>query len=386
MSIYTSIPARSSPSPSHRHTARFGPDTYRDSLRWEDQLFNPDDVDDFTNECRQLIEGFLPGQGLLMFYGPAGEFKSALANFVCMCIAGTVSFLGRKTTKARILWIDLDQGRTRMKQRMRAFKKGLKVGSWVAIDILSLPDPTIDGTSDDHMKALSDLITFGAYDLVVIDNLKNLSLSIKDTSDDMAQVLFHLRTIAEHNDCAILIIHHMTKATKSNRPGDRIRGSSAIEAALDCAYAVERVGRKDIVRVTQTKARDAAIDPFMAEFLFTHIEGTKILKEAVFVPYKATAGFKSKRELSGANLTAFTILSEQYAASGSKSVDVREWRQAAIEAGISTSNNPDSQAKAFKRALEYLIDNQYVECIDDYARPITGQDNGQTNGRHCPVT
>jgi len=51
----------------------------------------------------------------------------------------------------------------------------------------------------------------------------------------------HFRQLVEDHSLALILIHHQRKATGTEaRAGDRIRGHSSIEAALDVALLVER--------------------------------------------------------------------------------------------------------------------------------------------------
>jgi len=52
----------------------------------------------------------------------------------------------------------------------------------------------------------------------------------------MATVMGHFRYLAEQAKVAVILIHHQRKSNGSNaRLGERLRGHSSIEAALDLA-------------------------------------------------------------------------------------------------------------------------------------------------------
>ena len=102
----------------------------------------------------------------------------------------------------------------------------------------------------------------------------------------MANVLSNLRWVMEKTQSVIVLIHHPNKSDKS-RPGDKLRGHSSIEAALDLALFVARVPNSRIVTLKPTKARDAEVQPLKVEFSFEHKSGTNELASSIFYGLKS---------------------------------------------------------------------------------------------------
>lgn len=72
--------------------------------------------------------------------------------------------------------------------------------------------------------------------LLVLDPLRDLHGREENSGDGMAPVMAALRAIRTVLGCPVLFVHHMSKATKdtSERPaGQRMRGSSVIDASID---------------------------------------------------------------------------------------------------------------------------------------------------------
>jgi hypothetical protein len=64
--------------------------------------------------------------------------------------------------------------------------------------------------------------------------------------------------------------------------GDRLRGHSSIEAAVDLALLVEREEGSDSITLRSTKTRDVEVAPFGAMFTYAHAPGTTKLQTARF--------------------------------------------------------------------------------------------------------
>jgi hypothetical protein len=78
-------------------------------------------------------------------------------------------------------------------------------------------------------------------------------------------------------------VHHQRKDSGvTSRAGDRLRGHSSIEAALDLALLVEREPDSDALTVRSTKERGVRVPPFGALFTYTHKPHTTELETAKF--------------------------------------------------------------------------------------------------------
>jgi hypothetical protein len=72
--------------------------------------------------------------------------------------------------------------------------------------------------------------------LLILDCLRDLHMAEENDSGEMALVMAQLRAVRDLLDCSVLFVHHSSKAgqdTRDRRPGQRMRGSSAIHATVD---------------------------------------------------------------------------------------------------------------------------------------------------------
>jgi hypothetical protein len=214
-----------------------------------------------------LVKPLIFRPSVTAWFGKPKTMKSLLALDMCLHIAGGLPWLtlapgnngGQDVTQARVVWIDLENGSATFKRRMKAFSIALGLGQ-VRGQVLaySMPDPWLDLSDHEHVAGLvSRLKSLGDIGVLVIDHL-GLSLgAIDENSPLIAQVMGHIRQVAEECNVAIILIHHAKKGQgkDSGAPEDQLRGHGAILANVDAAYLVER----DKVDRTQLKLTPVAV-------------------------------------------------------------------------------------------------------------------------------
>ena len=75
--------------------------------------------------------------------------------------------------------------------------------------------------------------------LLIMDPLRDLHSANEDSSTEMSKVTHALRALRDELGCALLFVHHAHKSgkdTEGRRPGQRLRGSSAIHGAVDAGF------------------------------------------------------------------------------------------------------------------------------------------------------
>jgi hypothetical protein len=91
----------------------------------------------------------------------------------------------------------------------------------------------------DVASIIASVRMFGDLDLLVLDPLRDLHTGEEDKADAMKPVMERMRMIGDILRCSVLFVHHATKAdanSSKRRPGQRMRGSSAVHGAIDCGF------------------------------------------------------------------------------------------------------------------------------------------------------
>jgi predicted ATP-dependent serine protease len=146
-----------------------------------------------------------------------------------------------------------------------------------------MPSPWLDAYTWEGLQPLIDTVQAQEAKLVIIDNLLAVKGRADETSAEMGGVMAHFRRFTEKMGVATILIHHQRKEIAANsRAGDRVRGHSSIEAALDLALLVERAYQSDLLIIRSTKERGVTVPPFGALFTYEHQTGTVELGTARF--------------------------------------------------------------------------------------------------------
>jgi len=235
-----------------------------------------------------VVKDLLPVGGLVILYGQPGGFKSAIAADMAGAVlagrpwlAGPDSTGGYPTTAGGVLWANFDQGEHVLAERLEATAAAWALPDDAPLTAYSHPAPRLDAGNAEHM---ADLIRRAeGCALVVIDALTHIRGGADEREEAMAAVMDGLRALAEKTGACVLVLHHERKGSKTDgRDGERLRGSSTIEAGADIALLVTREGKRATVKAT--KSRLADVPTVAAEFTFAHKPGTTELESARFWP------------------------------------------------------------------------------------------------------
>jgi hypothetical protein len=104
--------------------------------------------------------------------------------------------------------------------------------------------------------------------LLSLDPLRELHVGDENDAAVIATILTPLRQLQDSVGTSVMVVHHMRKASEARgattRPGQRLRGSSALHGASDSALYLEPAGTgKDKVVTVNAEHREAEEpDPF----------------------------------------------------------------------------------------------------------------------------
>jgi AAA domain len=240
----------------------------------------------------EIVQGLFELPSLSVIYGAPGTLKSLLLLDLLLCIAAGQPWLApltagdgaaRAVIPASTLWVDFDNGRRLTHDRVAAVARAYGLTPEIPFHYVSMPSPWLDGSTLLGLTPLRAAIERYDAKAVVIDNLLMIKGAVDENSAAMGLVMGHLRQVVEVYQSLLIPIHHQRKAAGIvERPGDRLRGHSAIEASLDLALVVEREEGSDAITLRSTKTRDATVPPFGAMFTYEHVVGTRRLHTARF--------------------------------------------------------------------------------------------------------
>lgn len=277
---------------------------------WQPICF--DDID--KPEPRPAIVPGLFYRGTLSStFGAPGSIKSFVVADLAVCVAAGIPWLvptpGNKATEGLceypilqgpVVWIDFDNGNYTTRERFYALKMGHNLRrSSVPLFVYTMPTPWLDLSDETHAVDFSDWLCAlpEKPSLVVIDNLSYVAGSLSTNDDLMKNVMAALKHAAETAVAHVIVIHHERKGNGTKgRAGERLRGSSAIEAGLDLALLFERDGDVPTVKITATKNRILRSFPTLGVTLRTEHDDENIMSMAHCWQTLVVDGDKSKVE------------------------------------------------------------------------------------------
>lgn len=207
-----------------------------------------------------VVEGFIPGQAAILLSGPGGDGKSFAMLDLAVCVARGVPWLGLDARQCPVLIFDLENRKTRMRQRLRMVLHGH--------NLLNNPPPVhlcfdvserLDGESG-VLEIARQVETVGAG-LVLLDSLVDFLGDVDENSNpEMGHVAERLRAIAETTSASVVAIHHTPKHS-----GNTPRGATALRNGVDVNILVARDGstftmRQDKNRVGQERTVTARLN------------------------------------------------------------------------------------------------------------------------------
>lgn len=311
--------------------------------------FRPRDVQDLDDEgFDYLIPGLIPKPWLLLIHADGGTGKSAMCQTLCKHISQGKPFNVHgahvAVPKGRCLWLNGDQSERIVRRQFNL------IGVDRNVDVVSEWDMSwyarfrkLQGGGGVNENGQS---VPGVYDLIVIDSLDGCNDS-NPYEENRREYALPLKKLARRNGvdfgaCTIIVIHH------NNRNGS-FRGTSAIRAAVDETWNMQRLENKDLAElglrentrmVTVEKSRDDREGQTMAFSLKSDYT------------YQIAPMPKKKENLNGPTRQMLDMLEEMRA-------DRQPW---SIQAWIDhVELGGEHKKRAIKYALKKLEGQQLIE-------------------------
>jgi RecA-family ATPase len=188
-----------------------------------------------------LILGFLDAGSIALIFGESGTHKSFLAIDIGLSVATGKDWHGFDIKKSAPVLYIAGEGFSGIYKRLKAWKKVNMTtnDSDIPFFTSSMPMDILNEESTLTVKKEIEKVSLdiGMPALVVIDTLaRNFGPGDENSTADMSKFISSLdRHIKAPFKCCILIIHH-----SGLKERDRSWGSSALRAALDWEYKVEK--------------------------------------------------------------------------------------------------------------------------------------------------
>lgn len=217
----------------------------------------PEDLDDLMMDTilppRPIIEDLLY-EGMLLFGGKSKRGKSWLMLDLAISVATGTPVWGYFVVPEPqpVLYISLEDGRGRIKQRVDEIRPGVKAQGYLQF-LYSFPVLDQGG-----LEKLRGYMENGRYRLIIIDVLAKIEPAAKGGSEktylEIYDMFAPLQDLRRDNPLCVAMITHLRKA-EAEDIFDTLHGSVGYQGVQDALWAMERPPRNDVA-VLHTRPND----------------------------------------------------------------------------------------------------------------------------------
>jgi len=214
-----------------------------------------------TERPQWLIDGFIHEKEVGFFWGPSNCGKTFVALDWALSVAAGVPWLGVYDVIQGPVVYCCGEGAPSLQKRIDAWlakhNRYDVPGAYFITQALPLRD-------DEALEAIRSSITNyfeeefpepGIFPrLIIVDTLSQYFGSGDEVGPEMRDFVQNLRALAQHQSCAVLMVHH------ANAGGERERGHTALRCNTDVGFQImgkEKNGILDSIEMTNDKMRDA---------------------------------------------------------------------------------------------------------------------------------
>jgi hypothetical protein len=214
-----------------------------------------------------LVENLIPLQAITVIHGAPMSLKTWIVlELAIQAAQGNKLFNHFETVKTGSLLIDMESGEWLLQDRF----KTLQANSDLPIHYLTMESSEFTIA---YARGLAKWCNKHDIKLVIIDSLTRIHSGDENTSKDSNKIFGILRQLTKRG-LTVVLIHHNRKGGKNKEDdGEAMRGSSDIQASIDCQISVRRPYNDEYLTIKQIKCRNALELPMMELNFKKHDDG-----------------------------------------------------------------------------------------------------------------
>ncbi len=194
--------------------------TTKEELIAEEILQNTRSVKDFLKDgvpkIEWTVQNILPKSGITSFVGAPKSFKSFVALDLALSVCSGRDFLDNfPTDKSNVLIVDEENGNTTTLSRINTMCKSLEVKHPDNVFISIFNGIKLD--NEEGYIILDTLIEKLNINVVILDSMVRLMEGDENFASDVRKVFDTLKKLRQSHDVSFVLLHHLTKDTKSPR-------------------------------------------------------------------------------------------------------------------------------------------------------------------------
>lgn len=199
-------------------------------------------LDDFIQNAgiggQYLVPGLIPEKGLTVFAGEPRSFKTFAVLQLMLAVASGGTFFGLSPCRTgSVLYVSEEGAKPMLAERFDVLRQSMAPVHEVRI----LHRAGVLFTEDSWSMVPHTVASLKDPALVVFDSLAAMSVGNENSTKDMAANLRPIQNLIGSHGVSVVLIHHLNKqADAQQRAGRRLRGASALWAAIDAQLTFDR--------------------------------------------------------------------------------------------------------------------------------------------------
>ena len=180
------------------------------------------------------IKGVMPKADLGILFGASGSGKTFAALDLALALATGEMWRGRRTERARVLYIAAEGGGGAGRRIRAACRKKDIDPTKADLSVMYAAPNVMD--KDDIAELLRAIRAAGDFDVIFVDTFAQVTPGANENAaEDMGHALANVRALREASGAMVILVHHAGKdASKGSR------GWSGLKAAADVQLEVVR--------------------------------------------------------------------------------------------------------------------------------------------------
>lgn len=202
-----------------------------------------------------LIDKLMECESTCLFFAPPSAGKTFVSTSIAASVATGQDWFGRRTQQGAVFYL-AGEGHAGLGRRLKAWEvhHGISL-SLAPLFISEIPAALM---SEASAQAVTEAIhthcqQHGTPRLIVIDTFaRNMGEGDENSNADVGKFVNIIDNMRAELGCAILLVHHSGHSST-----ERARGASALLAAMDTAFRLEKTGSGIVM--TQVKAKESEL-------------------------------------------------------------------------------------------------------------------------------
>jgi len=197
-------------------------------------------------EPQWIVDGIILQNTITLVAGSSNSGKTLLCTDLMLQLSKGSEWLGHKTTKTNVMFLDLEMGSGMFCYRLQKHTRAIPDNLWYQETSISLFD-------DEKIVELIATLKEQEIGLLIIDSYSQLSIGAEENNNSQQAIVMKKLYTFRDNGISLIILHHKRKGAENDNSLESLRGGSSIAAGADTVLMLTK--NADTFKLKTTKDR-----------------------------------------------------------------------------------------------------------------------------------